>query len=257
MPRRARSALVALALLCCSAGAARAGVLSSATWVESVLGVPIAVPVFATGTSTSSSVSVSLEVPDFSFETFTVVPVISIAYTHVRLAVGGSAMLSAMASMAAASKGVPASAQVDVHTSPAAPVYDMYRLRFAPGAVRYPVATPTQTFLAFYRKAYVHAGSYGWDVGSVTISSLTLSGRAMPDANAMGSFDLTALGAGTVTLVAPRRIQIRTFEPSLSFVRRTAGSFTTLTLHFVPEPAASLLLGATGAALLLRRSARR
>jgi hypothetical protein len=70
---------------------------------------------------------------------------------------------------------------------------------------------------------------------------LTKAHVAIPDAKAPGSFDLTASGGGTVTLVAPRKISFRSLAPSLE---RTVGSFTTLTLHFVPEPSQWLLLAA-------------
>jgi hypothetical protein len=66
----------------------------------------------------------------------------------------------------------------------------------------------------------------------------------------MGSFNLTAKGGGTVTLVSPSKISI-----DGSIAQRRTASFTTLVLTFVPEPGALLLLA--GAALFLARFVRR
>jgi hypothetical protein len=71
---------------------------------------------------------------------------------------------------------------------------------------------------------------------------------ALPTVMAVGSFNLTGAGGGTVTLVSPTKVDI---DGSLA-QRRTA-SFTTLKLTFVPEPGTVLLLGAAGAALVLAR----
>jgi hypothetical protein len=73
----------------------------------------------------------------------------------------------------------------------------------------------------------------------------------------MGSFNLTAGGAGTVTLESPSRVDI---DGSLA-QRRTA-SFTSLVMSFsgcsgVPEPGTLLLLGAGAAGLLLVGSRKR
>jgi len=92
----------------------------------------------------------------------------------------------------------------------------------------------------------VFASSYGWTPGPATVMGLTQKGVAMPDAKAQGGFALNAFGAGTITLVAPRRIRLDDPDPGRD---RTVGSFTTLTLHFVPEPSTWLLLGAAAAAL--------
>ena len=63
----------------------------------------------------------------------------------------------------------------------------------------------------------------------------------------MGSFDLTANGGGTVTLVAPSKITI-----DGRLLQRRSASFATLKLTFVPEPGALLLLGGAALALVLR-----
>ena len=63
----------------------------------------------------------------------------------------------------------------------------------------------------------------------------------------MGSFNLTAHGGGTVTLVSPTKISI-----DGRLAQRRTVSVTSLKLHFVPEPASLPLIGAGAAALLLR-----
>jgi hypothetical protein len=62
----------------------------------------------------------------------------------------------------------------------------------------------------------------------------------------MGSFDLTANGGGTVTLVAPSKVSI-----DGNLVGRRSASFATVKLSFVPEPGTLLLLGGTALALVL------
>jgi hypothetical protein len=69
----------------------------------------------------------------------------------------------------------------------------------------------------------------------------------------MGSFNLTAGGNGTVTLVSPSKVDI---DGSLA-QRRTA-SFTKLTLSFVPEPGwLALLVGGFPGLVLLGTFRRR
>jgi hypothetical protein len=60
----------------------------------------------------------------------------------------------------------------------------------------------------------------------------------------MGSFALGAMGSGMVTLVAPTRLSI-----DGTLAQRRSVDFTKLTLTFVPEPGALLLLAAFAASL--------
>ena len=112
--------------------------------------------------------------------------------------------------------------------------------------------THKQTFFFLGSTHYLTADFYGWTPHTRTFTGLTLAGAPLPDAVGMGSFALTPNGAGTVTLVAPTRIQIST---GLQPLQRTMVSFDTLTLRFVPEPSSALLLAA--AALALVRARRR
>jgi hypothetical protein len=92
---------------------------------------------------------------------------------------------------------------------------------------------------------------YGWSPGMQTFTGLTSMNATLPDAMVTGSFNLTAMGAGSVLLVSPTRVAI---DGALG--QRRGVFFTTLQLQFVPEPGALLLLGAGGLAWLLvaRRS---
>lgn len=222
---------------------ADAGVLASATWVERVAGVPFSVPLFATGTSTATSVSVSLEIPGFELTTYApaTLPATLPTPKVVLRGPGVSAKVSATPGMATATMGIPAVGLV----------FQVYALRLSPGALRTP-GSMYPSFQYFLRPpgdttVHVFASSYGWTPGAATIMGLTQKGVAMPDAKAQGSFALDAFGAGTITLVAPRRIRLD--DPGDPGRDRTVGSFTTLTLHFVPEPGTWLLLGAAAAAL--------
>jgi hypothetical protein len=229
--------LVAL-LACGAASAAHAGVLTSASWVESVHGVPIAVPVLASGLSTATSVSVSLEIPEFHFETFQAP--LATGTARLRLTVHGSAQISAGPSMAVATMGV-------------------FEPDLSEGAVLGLVPPPAEPWRGGRRHPFFTVGgfpataravSYGWTLGAVTFTGLTYFGYyAWPDAKAEGRFDLDAFGAGTVTLIAPRRVVV---DAANAIGLRTLGSFTTLTLHFVPEPDAALLLAGAAGALVLR-----
>jgi hypothetical protein len=230
MRRSVSSAFAALALLL-SAGAAHAGFLTSATWVTEIRpfggpGVAIAVPVAASGASTATSVSVSLEVPAFltSFPV-TEPPLLSPSVT---LNLSGTQMLTATAGVGGATIALAGGVTSRV------PATTILRIPLAVGAAG--VSTFTATY-AFGITHYITVAHYAWTPGTVTLTGLTHNLAPLPDVVTSGSFMLDANGAGTVTLVAPTRF---TVQSSLPYRRNVA--LTRLTLHFVPEPGAWLLL---------------
>jgi hypothetical protein len=85
----------------------------------------------------------------------------------------------------------------------------------------------------------------GWTTGTAVVTGLT--GTNGTTATAMGSNNLTPLGAGTVVLVTPIKI--------ITNIAGTLAAFGTLTLTYVPEPGTLLLLGmgVAGLAALGRR----
>jgi hypothetical protein len=107
------------------------------------------------------------------------------------------------------------------------------------------------TFFAGGLSNFITVDFYAWTPGTVTFTGLTSLGDPLPNVTAMGSFNLTPNGGGTVALVSPSKVSI---DGSLT-QRRTAG-FTKLVLTFVPEPGTLLLLGGSGLALLLARRRR-
>jgi hypothetical protein len=235
------------------AGGAGAGTLTSATWTTELSGLtptnlPITVPVIATGTSTSSSVSVSLVLPAFEGSTFgTGGPFAT--YRH--LSLGGSQLLTATPSMAAATMGVVGSAsiKVAVHVAKGANASML-----APGKttlVKVPLdvgvaGVVTDYFTVSGSPHYVTVDFYGWSPGMRTFTGLTSMFSPLPDAMVTGSFALTPMGGGNVLLVAPTRIAI---DGPLG--QRRAVTLSTLQLQFVPEPGALVLLVAGGLAVLL------
>jgi hypothetical protein len=257
MSRCRRAALVAFAVVALAQAPAWAAVLASATWVESVGGVPIAVPVLATGTSTQTSVSVSLVVPAFEISIETPVASMPTPFFGTRVFLrgpGDAVNLHVEPGMATASLAVRQTAGI-LGRLTAAPIEVPWSYaRFAPGRIRCRLGctqAPSYGYFALLGHGVsVLPSSFGWIAGATTLTGLTREGLPAPDAKAQGSFALDAFGAGTVTLVAPRRIW---FDSSFAPANRTIGSFTTLTLHFVPEPGALVLLGAAGAVALARR----
>jgi hypothetical protein len=256
-------AAAALAALL-AAQVAAAGTLSSATWFQDIQGVQLwAHPssavctdfrggeiqtlrcprgVSATGSATASSYSVSLTLPLFAFTQFSLdgaIPVFTAA------SVSGAAMLSGNAGGAAATMGVPGMVTVRVaaHTKKSSYAAQPTTLVKVPLSVG-KVGAVTGYFYVLTNLHYITLDFYAWTPGTVTLSGLTsaFAPAFTPTIVAMGSFMLTALGGGQVSLVAPSRVDI-----DGPLAQRRDASYTFLRLVFapsVPEPATLLLLGA-------------
>jgi hypothetical protein len=240
-----------LPLLLVGAAPASAGMLASASWIAPnalLPGAPLVmVPVMGTGTSTGTMVNVSLELPAFQATTILPTQVISV-WAQLRL--GGSAMITVSAGGAKADAAIPGSLSLRLagvtRNGPVirTPVVNVPLRVGLPG-------THEQYFYVVGFVNYLTAKTYPWTVGTRIFTGLTLNRSPLPDVSAMGSFALTPGGAGTVTLVAPTRIQNTVyFDPG--HAPRTLASFHRLTLHFVPEPDALLLAAAAGLALWRR-----
>ena len=80
-----------------------------------------------------------------------------------------------------------------------------------------------------------------WTTGVAVASGLTSLGNALPNVTTTGSFNLTAYGGGTITLVTATTLAISGPAYGLQF---TVATPSILRLRFVPEPGTSLLLGA-------------
>jgi hypothetical protein len=235
------------------AGGAGAGTLTSATWTTYLPGIsptaaPVAVPVIASGTSTSTSVAVSLVLPAFQGGVFATVGTF---FTYRGLALAGSQLLTATPSMAAATMGVPGSIVIKGANHIAKGANASMLTPGKTTLVKIPlnvggVGTSTNYFVVSGLGHYLTVDFLPWSPGMQTFTGLTSKLVAIPDAVVTGSFNLTAMGGGSVLLVAPTRIAI---DGPLS--QRRGVFLSTLQLQFVPEPSVLLLVGAMGVALVL------
>jgi hypothetical protein len=236
--------LLLLLTLSATGAPASAGMLTSATWLSRIPVLPatpsVSVPVIASGTSTATFANVSIFLPAFEASTLVTTAQIDV---FVRRTLGGTALLTAGASMAGADAGIPGtlSLRVGEHTRLGGvfPGSTIVQIPLSIGAG----ASHTQIFYLLSSLHYMTVNFYGWTVGTRSFTGLTSRGVPLPDAVGMGSVALTANGGGTLTLVAPTRIQVLGTPGS-----RNIAGFDTLTLHFVPEPRSFLLLAAAAAA---------
>ena len=252
--------LLAALLLILIAGPARAGTLTSASWVTRIdLGPvvpapPFSVPVTASGTSAATSVAVSLTVPSFA-TTFFVPRTANGALTlHLGVTFDGAQVITATPGMAVATAGVPGSARL---MTAAHDFMGVNQSMFKVGLqtiVSLPLSAGgmgqfTNTFSLLGTHHHFTIDFYAWTPGTRTFKGLTSMSAPLPDVVAMGSFALNGNGAGTVNLVTPSKLSV-----DGPLAQRRTVSLTTLRLSFVPEPAALLLLAtAVGGLAMVRR----
>jgi PEP-CTERM motif len=243
MRKRLVPSLGALVILL-GAAPASAGILTSASWITQINTAPaggvvsFTVPITATGTSTSTSVALSLTVPAFSQSVQVLTDPITIYAT---LSLSGSQMFSAGISTlnAKATQGVAGNQFSKLAKAPPTTL------------IKVPLNVGVKGMITDYSTvlgvtAYITVDHYGWRTHTDSFTGLTWKGAGLPSVVAMGSFNVTANGGGTVTLVSPSKITVQS-----SLTSRKTVSLTTLKLTFVPEPGTLLLLGAAGLGLLM------
>ena len=228
----ARSALLTLLLL--ASLPARAGTLTMATWRADPGFFP---PVAAYGSSTSTAVDVYVDVAPYTTQYFIHANPNTVFF---QFKVGGSARITAHASMAGATRGVAGEVVVKtaIHTKASmVRTGKITLLHFPLSAGRTGALVTSLTVLGQYHQLTVSFGP--WTPHTQVFHSLTVSSYPLPDAVGRGSFHLGPHGTGTVTLVSPTKVILRG-----PLTHRTTASFTTLRLSFVPEPTSAVLLGA-------------
>jgi len=243
-----------------AASTAQAGTLTSATWLQVTQGVPMTrdtsttTPLLtATGTgSTQTSIAVNINYPAFSIQFFVPKdPVTGVLDLQIKVTQGGAQAITATSAMASGSPGIPGTVVVMTasHLAGGMPL-SMYMT-----GINTLVAVPlsagkagqvTSTFNVIGQAHQITVDFFAWTPQTLTFMGLTSKGVALPDVTAMGSFNLTAQGGGDVTLVSPSKVSING-----GLAQRRTASFTTLVLHFVPEPSTLLLLGAGALGLLV------
>ena len=256
------SLLGAVALV--AASAAQAGTLSSATWLQVTQGVPMSrttLQLGATGTSTASSIAVNLAYPQFTFSLFVPKTSMGVLDLHIKITQGGPQAITATPGMANGTPGIPGTVVVMTANHVAKGVNQSMFNVGVNTLVAVPVSigkagTFVGSFIVLGITHTITVDFFAWTPGMQTFAGLTTKGVALPTVMAVGSFNLTAMGGGSVTLVSPTKVDI---DGSLA-QRRTA-SFTTLKLTFagdaVPEPGTLLLLGAGALGLTLVGSRKR
>jgi len=256
MRNRLLSSLGAVAILL-GAAAAQAATLTSATWFQTAQGFPLTrttQQLGATGSSTAGSIAASLSYPQFTVTFFVPKdPTTGVLDLGIKVTQGGAQAITASPSMASGTPGIPGTVIVMTASHLAGGVNASMYMIGVNTLVEIPLSNGkaglfTSTFVISGVSHQITVDFFAWTPHTLTFMGLTSKGVALPDVTAAGSFNLTANGGGTVTLVSPSKVSI---NGDLN-QRRTA-SFTTLKLNFVPEPGTVLLLGAAALGLLALR----
>jgi hypothetical protein len=237
-----------------AASAAQAGTLTSATWTQTTQGFPMTrtgTELGITGGASGTSIAVELEYPQFDAKFFIPKTANGVLDLAVSITQGGPQNLTATPGMALATMGVPGTVNVRTALHNTKGVNQSTYMTGINTLVMVPVSVGaagqfTGSFIVLGINHFITVDFYAWTPGTLVFTGLTTKGVALPTVTAAGSWNLTASGAGTVTLVSPSKISI---DCTLA-QRRTAG-LTSLKMYFVPEPATLLLLGAGALALAL------
>jgi hypothetical protein len=247
--------------------AAQAGTLTSASWLQVTQGFPMTrtfnrglsqLPLTINGTSSgAASIGVNLTYPAFATKFFVPKTINGTLDLAVSITQGGSQSINATPGAATANQGVAGTVKVRVATHTAAGVNQSMYMTGMTTLVKVPVSAGvsgqfTGGFIVVGVQHYITVDFIGWTPGSVILSGLTSKGKPLPTVSAIGTWNLTAGGAGSVTLVSPSKISI-----DCGLAQRRTGGFTSLKLYFVPEPGTLLLLGAGGLGLVLLGSRKR
>src|SRR5262245_42736236 len=237
------------------AASADAGALTSATWLQVTQGVPMTrttAQLGATGTSTSSSIAVNLAYPQFTLSFFVPKdPLTGVLDLAFKITQGGPQAITATAGMGGGTPGVPGSGIVRTQGHIAMGVNQSMFIAGINTLVAVPISVGkagqfNNQFSVLGVTHTITVDFFAWTPGMQTFTGLTTKGAALPTVMAAGSFNLTANGGGTVTLVSPRKGSVH----GVLAQGRTA-SFTTLKLTFVPEASTLLLIGAVLGAVVL------
>ena len=253
--------LAVLGILLLVSASAHAGTLTNATWFQVAQGFPMTrtnAALGATGTSSASSIAVSLSYPQFTTQFFVPKSPNGTLDLAITISQGGAQAITATPGMASGTPGIPGTVIVMTAAHVAMGANQSMFMIGVNTLVAVPLSNGkagqfTNTFVVGGAFHAITVDFFAWTPGTLTFAGLTTKGSSIPNVSAMGSFNLTANGGGTVTLVSPSKVSI---DGALA-QRRTAG-FTKLVLSFVPEPSTLLLLGAgvLGLSFAVRRQRR-
>jgi hypothetical protein len=222
---RSRSGLVLIAAAALLTGsAADAGVLTAATWTQTIQGVDLTVTnnaatctsvganlvqqsitcpaagLGATGSSGGGNYSVSLTMAAFALDQFTIGGPFNI---HTKARFGpGAQNISGNGNSAGATVGIPGNVTVKVAAHIGQGVYASFLAPAVTTLVRVPLSVGkagavTGFFYVLGSREYITVDFYAWTPNTLSFTGLTLKGAALPDVVAKGSFMMTE-GVGAV-----------------------------------------------------------